>query len=62
MQSGFTKIPAFKHFNLVDICSPIVKYNLADLLTLIFFPKMRYLPLINLNYLAFFHAETDAVY
>ena len=38
MQSGFTKIPAFNHFNLVDICSQIVNrlYDLADLLTFIF--------------------------
>ena len=34
MQSGFTKIPAFNHFNLVDICSQIV--NQADLLTFFF--------------------------
>ena len=24
MQSGFTKIPAFNHVNLVDVCSQIV--------------------------------------
>ena len=36
MQSGFTKIPAFNHFNLVDIVLRLLIYDLADLLTLIF--------------------------
>ena len=37
MQSSFTKIPAFNHFNQVGICFQIVNiYDLADILTFIF--------------------------
>ena len=59
---GFTKIPAFNHFNLVDICSQIVNLWPGWFIDIHFFPKKRYFPLINLKYLAFFLVETNAYY
>ena len=59
MQSSFTKFPAFNHFNLVDICFQVVNVWPGWFIDIHIFQQRRYLPLINLKYLAFILAETD---
>ena len=56
MQPDFKKIPAFNHFNLVDICSQIVNIWPGWFIYTHIFQKcvIYHLPLINLKYLVFF--------